>query len=418
MIESKQEGLSFSMVAGEVSGDLLASLMMRGLLERFDHASFEGIGGPQMNALGFKSLWSYKKLAVRGYVEVLKHYREIVGIRAQFFKNCMKQPPDVFIGIDAPDFNLHLAHLLKRKGVLCVQFVCPSVWAWRAKRVYSIAKSVDHVLCLFPFEPKLLAQHGIEATFVGHPLAQVIADETDPIQARKSLGLQTQGPLVALLPGSRQSEIEHMTRRFILAAKDMHKVKPELRFVLPTPSFAVAHVQALLRQTHMDTLCTLLVGRSHACLAACDVALVASGTASLEAALFKKPMVIAYHMNELSWQIIKRQRLQAWVGLPNILCEEFVVPELLQSECTPENLAHETLKWFHQPQRVQALVSRFKALHRSLKQDTPKLCADALQALIDRAKTAAPPPVVLATAASAPSAPSAPSALHPNQAQK
>jgi lipid-A-disaccharide synthase len=171
----------------------------------------------------------------------------------------------------------------------------------------------------------------------------------------------------------------------------MHKVKPELRFVLPTPSFAVAHVQALLRQTQMDSLCTLLVGRSHACLAACDVALVASGTASLEAALFKKPMVIAYHMNELSWQIIKRQRLQAWVGLPNILCEEFVVPELLQSECTPENLAHETLKWFHQPQRVEALVSRFKALHRLLKQDTPKLCTEALQALLDRAKTAAPP---------------------------
>ena len=379
------------MVAGEVSGDLLASLMMRGLQARFEHASFEGIGGPQMNALGFKSLWSYKKLAVRGYVEVLKHYREIVGIRAQFFKNCMKQPPDVFIGIDAPDFNLHLAHLLKLKGVLSVQFVCPSVWAWRPKRVQKIAQSVDHVLCLFPFEPELLAQHGIEATFVGHPLAQVIADEVDATQARKALGLQTQGPLVALMPGSRQSEMEHMTQRFLLAAKEMHNVKPELRFVLPTPASGVEYIQALLRQTQMSTLCTLLVGRSHECLAACDVAMVASGTATLEAALFKKPMVIAYHMNVFSWQIIKRQRLQPWVGLPNILCQEFVVPELLQSECTPENLAHEMLKWFNQPQRVAKLVSRFSALHQNLKQDTPSLCASAIQTLLTRSKSSAPP---------------------------
>ncbi len=379
------------MVAGEVSGDLLASLMMRGLQARFEHASFEGIGGPQMNALGFKSLWSYKKLAVRGYVEVLKHYREIVGIRAQFFKNCMKQPPDVFIGIDAPDFNLHLAHLLKLKGVLSVQFVCPSVWAWRPKRVRKIAQSVDHVLCLFPFEPELLAQHGIEATFVGHPLAQVIADEVDATQARKALGLQTQGPLVALMPGSRQSEMEHMTQRFLLAAKEMHNVKPELRFVLPTPASGVEYIQALLRQTQMSTLCTLLVGRSHECLAACDVAMVASGTATLEAALFKKPMVIAYHMNVFSWQIIKRQRLQPWVGLPNILCQEFVVPELLQSECTPENLAHEMLKWFNQPQRVAKLVSRFSALHQNLKQDTPSLCASAIQTLLTRSKSSAPP---------------------------
>ena len=379
------------MVAGEVSGDLLASLMMRGLQARFEHASFEGIGGPQMNALGFKSLWSYKKLAVRGYFEVLKHYREIVGIRQQFFKVCMKHPPEVFIGIDAPDFNLHLAHLLKLKGVLSVQFVCPSVWAWRPKRVRKIAQSVDHVLCLFPFEPKLLAQHGIEATFVGHPLAQVIADEVDATQARKALGLQTEGPLVALMPGSRQSEMEHMTQRFLLAAKEMHKVKPELRFVLPTPASGVAYIQALLRQTQMSTLCTLLVGRSHECLAACDVAMVASGTATLEAALFKKPMVIAYHMNVFSWQIIKRQRLQPWVGLPNILCQEFVVPELLQSECTPENLAHEMLKWFNQPQRVAKLVSRFSALHQNLKQDTSSLCASAIQTLLTRSKSSAPP---------------------------
>ncbi len=382
------ERLNFAMVAGEVSGDLLASLMMRGLQERFAHSSFEGIGGPQMEALGFQSKWSYKKLAVRGYFEVLKHYKEIVGIRDQLFNGSMRHAPDVFIGIDAPDFNLDLARRFKLKGVLSVQFVCPSIWAWRAKRVHSIAQSVDHVLCLFPFEPKLLAQQGIEATFVGHPLAQVIAEEVDPLQARKSLGLAAHVPLVALLPGSRQSEIEHMTRRFLLAAQEIHKVKPEVRFVLPTPASGVPFIQGVLRETQMSALCTLLVGRSHACLAACDVAMVASGTATLEAALFKKPMVIAYHMNAFSWQIIKRQRLQPWVGLPNILCEEFVVPELLQSECTPKNLAHETLKWFNQASRVAQLVERFKVLHQSLKKDTPTLCADAIHSLLTRSKRA------------------------------
>jgi lipid-A-disaccharide synthase len=380
------EHLNIAMVAGEVSGDLLASLMMRGLKDRFAHSNFYGIGGPQMEALGFQSKWSYKKLAVRGYFEVLKHYKEIVGIRDQMFKLSMRQAPDVFIGIDAPDFNLDLARRFKRQGVLSVQFVCPSIWAWRAKRVHSIAQSVDHVLCLFPFEPKLLAAHGIEATFVGHPLAQVIPDDVDLLQARKSLGLAAHAPLVALLPGSRQSEIEHMTRRFLLAAKEIHNVKPEIRFVLPTPASGVPFIQAVLRETQMSALCTLLVGRSHACLAACDVAMVASGTATLEAALFKKPMVIAYHMNAFSWQIIKRQRLQPWVGLPNILCEEFVVPELLQSECTPENLAHETLKWFNQAPRVAQLVERFKVLHQSLKRDTPLLCADALQTLLNRSR--------------------------------
>jgi len=374
--------LNFAMVAGEVSGDLLASLMMRGLKDRFLEASFGGIGGPQMDALGFHSKWSYKKLAVRGYFEVLRHYREIVGIRDQLFHEAMREPPDVFIGVDAPDFNLHLAKRFKEKGVLSVQFVCPSIWAWRPQRVLKIAQSVDHVLCLFPFEPDILARHGISATFVGHPLAQHIPMQVKASEAKKSLGLPLDVPLVALLPGSRQSEVEHMAGRFLMAAKEIRAVRPEVRFVLPTPSSSVGFIQGLMQQLKMSEWCTLLVGRSHECLAACDVAMVASGTATLEAALFKKPMVIAYHMNALSWQIIKRQRLQPWVGLPNILCQAFVVPELLQSECTPENLAHETLKWFNQPQRIAPLVEQFTALHHSLKKDTSSLCADALQSLL------------------------------------
>jgi len=380
--------LNFAMVAGEVSGDLLASLMMRGLKARFEEASFYGIGGPQMDALGFHAQWSYKKLAVRGYFEVLRHYREIVGIRSKFFEQAMRESPDVFIGVDAPDFNLHLAKQFKEKGVLSVQFVCPSVWAWRPERVLKIAKSVDHVLCLFPFEPELLAREGVSASFVGHPLAQLIPLDVQALPAKKALGLALDVPLVALLPGSRQSEVEHMARRFLLAAKEIRAVRPEVRFVLPTPSASVSFIQRLMRELNMNEWCTLLVGRSHECLAACDVAMVASGTATLEAALFKKPMVIAYHMNAFSWQIIKRQRLQPWVGLPNILCQSFVVPELLQSECTPENLAHETLKWFNQPQRISSLVERFTALHISLRKDTSGLCADAIQNLYAQHKNA------------------------------
>ena len=375
--------LRVAMVAGEVSGDLLASLLIKGLMSRFHNLSAFGIGGERMQALGFEARWPSEKLSVRGYFEVLMHYREIVSIRKTFKEQCLRESPDLFIGVDAPDFNLDLALALKERGIPTVQFVCPSVWAWRAKRIFKIAASVDHVLCLFPFEVELLRAHGIGATYVGHPLAQTIPLEPDRDLARSSLGLEREGAVIALMPGSRASEIKHLGTRFLRAAQLMLQAQPQLQFVLPTPRVFFDDLCAEVKSMGLQANVKVLVGESHACLASCDVALIASGTATLEAALFKRPMVIAYHMNPWSWQIMKRQRLQPWVGLPNILCQDFVVPELLQSEATPEQLSKSTLAWLQDPARAQSVVKRFTELHQTLMQDTSTLCAQAVRQVLD-----------------------------------
>ncbi len=376
-----------AMVAGEVSGDLLSGLLLGGLKKRWPALSSFGIGGPHMERLGFTAWWSFQKLAVHGFNwELLRRYREIVGIRDQLRDRLLKQRPDVFIGTDAPDFNFKLEEDLRAAGIKTVHFVCPSVWAWRPERMEKIRRSADHVLCIFPFEPDLLARHGIAATYVGHPLANVIPMESDRAGARQALGLDPASPLVAILPGSRRSEIAHLAERFIRAAALMKAARSELRFVLPVvPGFRDV-IEALLQQCGLAQCCTVLNGQSHAALAACDVTLIASGTATLEAALFKRPMVIAYHQNWLSWQIMRRKRLQPWVGLPNILCAEFVVPELLQDVATPRALADETLLWLdapaNDPLRLQALQTKFAALHKDLQRDTATIATDAIQKIL------------------------------------
>ena len=374
--------LSFGMVAGEASGDLLAGLLIQGLRQRWPQAQGFGIGGPRMAALGFDAWWPHERLAVRGYVEVLRHYRGIVAIREQLKQRLLASPPDVFIGVDAPDFNLDLEAHLKAAGIPTVHFVCPSIWAWRPERIEKIRRSVDHMLCIFPFEPELLARAGIEATYVGHPLAQTIPMTPDRMAARQSLGLDQDRPVVALLPGSRQSEIEHLVPRFIQAAHIMQKTQPLLQFVLPAIPSLQAVVQSLVDAQGGLSGLHVLKGQSHQALAACDVTLIASGTATLEAALFKRPMVIGYHMNWLSWQIMKRKQLQPWVGLPNILCQDFVVPEFIQEPCMPEALAAATLEWLAQPDRVDALQTRFKQLHQTLQRDTSDLATHALEKVL------------------------------------
>lgn len=376
--------LSFAMVAGEASGDLLAGLLIQGLHARWPQARGVGIGGPRMQALGFEALWPHEKLAVRGYVEVLRHYRGIVAIRDQLRQRLLAQPPDVFIGVDAPDFNLDLEAGLKAAGIPTVHFVCPSIWAWRPERIEKIRRSVDHMLCIFPFEPSLLAQAGVEATYVGHPLASTIPMQPDRLAACQALGLDAQRPVVAVLPGSRQSEIEHLTPRFVQAAQIMQRQNPALQFVLPAIPSLQPRIQALVDAQGGVPGLQLIQGQSHTALAACDVTLIASGTATLEAALFKRPMVIAYHMNWLSWQIMKRQQLQPWVGLPNILCEDFVVPEFLQDRCTPEALAQASLAWLSTPDRVDALQLRFQKLHQALQRDTAQLSTHALEKVLSR----------------------------------
>ena len=372
------------MVAGEPSGDLLGGLLLQGLRAQWPQAHAFGIGGAKMSSQAFEAWWPCEKLAVRGYVEVLRHYREIVGIRQQLRERLLADKPDVFIGVDAPDFNLDLEHALKGQGVPTVHFVCPSIWAWRAERIDKIRQSVDHVLCIFPFEAPLLASHGIEATYVGHPLAQAIPMQTDAHAAKLRLGLDPTRPVLALLPGSRASEITYLAERFIQACSILRVSQPHLQCVLPALPALKPRIEALVAAHQMTPHIQVMSGQSHLALAACDVTLIASGTATLEAALFKKPMVIAYNMNWLSWQLMRRQKLQPWVGLPNILCQDFVVPELLQDEATPQRLAAAVGDWLACPAKIQALQHTFTQLHHSLMRNTPELATHAIQKVLSR----------------------------------
>ena len=374
----------FALVAGETSGDLLAGLLLGGVRQRWPDLQSFGIGGPQMAARGFEAWWPSEKLAVRGYVEVLRHYREIVGIRAQLQQRLLSADrPDVFIGVDAPDFNLDLEANLKAGGVRTVHFVCPSVWAWRAERVEKIRRSVDHVLCIFPFEPELLARHDIAATYVGHPLANVIPLEPDRAAARAALGLREEDTVVAILPGSRASEGQYLAQVFFEAAVRLRSARPGIRFVVPAVPALRERIEAAVRSAGLGAELQVIAGQSHTALAACDVTLIASGTATLEAALFKRPMVIAYNMNWLSWQIMRRKQLQPWVGLPNILCNDFVVPEFLQDAATPQALAQSVLGWLDAPERIGALQQRFSALHDTLRRDTAQLATDAIEKVLE-----------------------------------
>lgn len=376
------------MVAGETSGDLLAGLLLQGFAQRWPALRSAGIGGPSMVEQGFDAWWPSHKLAVRGYWEVLRHYRDIVGIRRELKRRLMSGPrPDVFIGVDAPDFNLDLEADLKAQGVKTVHFVCPSIWAWRPERVATIRRSVDHVLCIFPFEPELLAQHGIASTYVGHPLANTIPLVPDRAAARARLGFAPQDTVVAILPGSRVSEIQYLARTFFKAAVCALRERPGLKFAVPAIPGLRPAIEAAARQAGFERWPDALFifdGQSHAVLAACDVTLIASGTATLEAALFKRPMVIAYKMNAVSWHIMRRKQLQPWVGLPNILCGDFAVPEFLQDAATPAALSQALLAWLDAPERAQALAHRFTDLHNTLTCDTAQRATDAIQAVLAR----------------------------------
>ena len=376
-----------AMVAGEASGDLLAGLVLDGLRARWPDMQSSGIGGPQMVARGFDALWPSDRLAVHGYsIEVFKRVAGLLRMRAQLRDRLLHERPSVFIGVDAPDFNLGLETALKEGGIRTVHFVCPSIWAWRAERVEKIRRAADHVLCIFPFEPALLAQHGIDATYVGHPLANVIPLQPDRLAARQKLGLAPDDTVVAILPGSRQSEVKYLALRFFQAAALIQRSHPAIKLIVPAVPTLRARIEALVADAGMAGRITVVTGQSHTVLAACDVTLIASGTATLEAALFKRPMVIAYNMHWLSWKLMQRKQLQPWVGLPNILCGDFVVPELLQEAATPQALADATVQWLAPggSARMAALEARFTALHHTLQRDTAQLATDAIQKIIDK----------------------------------
>lgn len=371
-----------ALVAGEASGDLLASLLLKGLHERWPGTTAVGIGGPRMAAQGFEAWWPSEKLSVFGYVDALRHYRELLGIRTALRERLLRERPDVFIGVDAPDFNFGLEAPLKAAGIPTVHFVCPSIWAWRGERVHKLARAADHVLCLFPFEPALLARHGVAATFVGHPLADAIPVEPPQAASRQALGLPAEGEVVALLPGSRRSEIRYIAPVLFAAARLLAAQRPGTRFVVPVAPGLRSLVEPLVAEHAPAAGIQLVDGRSHEALAACDLTLIASGTATLEAALFKRPMVIVYRMHWLNWQFMKRRAYQPWFGLPNILCEDFVVPELIQDAATPEALAAQAMAWLDDAPRRERLHARFTDLHHSLRQDTARRASDALAKIL------------------------------------
>ena len=376
------ESPRFAMVAGEASGDVLAALLLEGLRARWPQLTAEGIGGPKMAEQGFDAWWPHDKLAVRGYVEVLGHFREIVGIRNQLTERLLRDKPDAFIGVDAPDFNLDLELKLRGTGVKTVHFVSPSIWAWRGKRIEKIGKACDLVLCIFPFEPEIYAKRNINAVYVGHPLASQIPLQVPRAAARAALGVGDAETLVAILPGSRRSEIQYIAPRLFGAAVEMLRRQPGLRFVIPVVTGLRHVIEPLRKQFAPDAPIELLDGRSHDALAACDLALVASGTATLETALFKRPMVVVYAMHAISWQMGKRMHYQPWISLPNILLRDFAVPELLQRDASPQKIAAAAFKWLDDPAACEALRVRFEAIHRELRQDTAKLATDAIEAVL------------------------------------
>ncbi len=364
------------MVAGEASGDLLAGLLLQGLRARWPGLTSQGIGGPRMIAQGFETWWPHSKLSIFGYVDALMNLRELLSIRKQLGTRLLASRPDVFIGVDAPDFNFGLETRLREAGIKTVHFVCPSIWAWRPERIETIRRAADHVLCLFPFEPEILHQAGIGATFVGHPLADAIPLDVPRAAAREALQLPEADTVIALLPGSRKSEINYIAPALIGAARLL--ARPGRRFVMPVVPGLRALVEPLLGGVDVQ----LVDGQSHAVLAACDLTLVASGTATLEAALFKRPMVVAYRMNALNWWRMKGRGLLPWVSLPNILVRDFLVPELIQPACTPENLAREAEALLADAPRRAALHERFVQLHELLRQDTARRASDAIATLI------------------------------------
>jgi lipid-A-disaccharide synthase len=375
---------SIALVAGETSGDLLAGRLLSGLRPHFPDAHIHGIGGPNMAEHGFISDWPMDKLAVRGLFEVLAHYREIKGIQNALRDKLLAEKPAVFIGVDAPDFNLGLEMQLKQVGIPTMHFISPSIWAWRGGRIKKIAQSVSHMLVVFPFEEAIYRKAGIPVTYVGHPLAEVIPMEPDAAAARRALGLPPGVSVIAILPGSRMSELKYNTAAFIEAARLLAKRDPSIRFIVPMAGERQKRyfIELIAQAGLQDVPLQITDGQSHAAMAAADAVLVASGTASLEVALFKKPMVIAYKMMRASWQVMRHMAYQPWIGLPNILAQEFVVPELLQDDATPQALADALWKQLHDRSHGASLRQRFTDMHHALLRDTANESAQAVSALI------------------------------------
>lgn len=378
--------MRIAMVAGEASGDQLGAHLMRALRRHSPQAQFYGIGGPKMVAEGFDALYPSERLAVRGFFEVLKHYFGIARIRRRLRRHLLRVRPDVFVGIDAPDFNLGLERRLKRRGIPTVHYVSPSLWAWRGGRIAGIGRSVSHMLTLFPFEPALYRARDIPVSYVGHPLADVFPLEVDFAVARERVGVSANAPVFALLPGSRQSELEYHAELFIETARRLHGRFPSAQFLVPFASRETRRLfeETLYRCNAQDLPINMLFGHAHEAMAAANGVLVASGTATLEAALLKKPMVIAYRISPWSYRLMRRMAYLPYVGLPNVLAGRFVVPEFIQHDATADNLAQALANLVVDKQVCERLTDLFQEMHRTLRQDTADKAAQAILPLAGR----------------------------------
>ncbi len=373
-------------IAGELSGDLLGAGLIRQLRVHYPTAKIEGIGGPQMIAAGFNSIYPLETLSVMGLVEVLKHYSSLKQCRDNLCEHFIKNKPDVFIGIDAPDFNLGLEKNLKQAGIPTVHYVSPSVWAWREYRLPKIAQACDLMLTLFPFEASYYEKHKIPVKFVGHSLADEIPFQIDQNTARIKLGLSSIGTKIALLPGSRYNEVRQLVKPFLLTANWLWKQRPNLHFIVP---LANPKLRQLFLQ-HVDIApnlpLTLFSGQAHDAMAAADVVILASGTATLEAMLLKRPMVVAYRLAKLTYWLAKLLVRVPYCSLPNLLAQEKLVPEFLQEQVTVENLGTEVLRWLDNPNQVEILQQRFLELHKTLHCDASKQAAMAVLSVVKNSK--------------------------------
>jgi lipid-A-disaccharide synthase len=375
-------------VAGEPSGDLLGAHLMRALLAQRPGLRFVGIGGPKMEAAGAEILFPMEKLAVRGYVEVIKHYWEILGIRRKLRDHFLTHPPALFIGVDAPDFNLGLELDLRRAGIPTVQYVAPAVWAWRRERIQTVKHAVSMLLTLFPFEARLFEKEGVSVRYVGHPLADMLEELPSVEAVREELRIATHIPVVAMLPGSRVSELENMAELFVRTAVKLNEAIPGIRVLVPFASRTTRELfeTALAKVAPEELNLTMMIGHSLEAMAAADAVLVASGTATLEAALLKRPMVITYKVSRLSYWVLRRRAYQPFLGLPNILAGEQIVPELVQDAATPESLSEALLTLLRDEDVREKLDERFEAIRRALRQNTAEKAAQAVLPLLTRAR--------------------------------
>ena len=382
--------IRIGIVAGEASGDLLGAGLMRELKERHAQISFEGIGGPQMQAQGCRSLYPMEQLSIIGF-DAINKYPEILGIRNKLIEHFRSNPPDLFIGVDVPDFNLSLEEKLKSAGIPTMHYVSPTVWAWRTYRIRKIRRAVDHMLTLFPFEAKFYRQHRVPVTFVGHPLADQIEERYDMRALRRKLRLPEKGTVVALLPGSRMSELERHADLFVKTAMSLHERHPDMHFIAPFVSAETsAYFQrAMYRNGVWFMPITIVAKRSREAMAAADIVVLASGTATLEAALLRKPMVVTYRVSWLSYLLVRPFLHVNLYALPNILAGRRLVPEFMQFRATPQNLAEAVEFYLAHPDKAKSVQSALGDIHRSLHQNADVRAAEAVMKLLKPRRSSA-----------------------------